>query len=89
MKLRNLASLCFIFLLLLTVLESSSFISTAFADGTKTWEQSKFDDLIKGTATGVAVRSEGGLELAPAFKLIYTTPSTYVWALAADDAGNI
>jgi len=61
----------------------------AFADGTKTWEQSKFDDLTKGTAIGAAVRSEGGLELAPAFKLIYTTPSTYIWALAADDAGNV
>lgn len=63
--------------------------SASFADGTKTWEQSKFDDLIKGTSTGVAIRSEGGLELAPAFKLISATPSTYVWSAAADDAGNI
>jgi hypothetical protein len=65
------------------------FIAPGFADGTKTWEQSKFDDLTKGTATGVAIRSEGGLELAPAFKLIYATPSTYIWAAAADDAGNV
>ncbi len=61
----------------------------AFADGTHAWEQSKFDDLTKGTATGVALRSTGGLELAPAFKLLYTTPSTYIWAVAADDAGNV
>jgi WD40 repeat protein len=60
-----------------------------FADGTRTWEQSKFDDLSKGTATGVAIRSQGGLELAPAFKQLYATPSTYIWAIAADDAGNI
>ena len=39
----------------------------ALAEGTRTWEQSKFDDLTKGTATGVAIRSMGGLELAPAF----------------------
>ncbi len=71
------------------VLTAFALATAAFADGTKTWEQSKFDDLTKGTATGVALRSEGGLELAPAFKLIYTTPSTYIWALAADDAGNI
>ena len=63
--------------------------SSAFADGTKTCEQSKFDELTKGTATGVAIRSAGGLELAPAFKLLYATPSTYIWAVAADDAGNV
>jgi hypothetical protein len=63
--------------------------ATVFADGTKTWEQSKFEELTKGTATGVAIRSAGGLELAPAFKLLYTTPSTYIWAVAADDAGNV
>ena len=59
------------------------------AEGTRTWEQSKFEDLVKGTANGVAVRSNGGLELAPSFKLLYATPSTYIWALAADDAGNV
>jgi hypothetical protein len=63
--------------------------TSAFADGTRTWEQSKFDDLTKGTATGVAIRSSGGLELAPSFKLLYATPSTYIWAVAADDAGNV
>jgi WD40 repeat protein len=58
------------------------------AEGTRTWEQSRFDDLVKGTATGVAIRSSGGLELAPSFKQLYATPSTYIWAIAADDAGN-
>ena len=63
--------------------------ATASADGTKTWEQSRFEELTKGTATGVAIRNAGGLELAPAFRLLYGTPSTYIWALAADDAGNV
>ena len=72
----------FIFVLL-------SLATAAFADGTRTWEQSKFDDLVKGTATGVAIRSSGGLELAPSFKLLYATPSTYIWAVATDDAGNV
>ena len=62
---------------------------SAFGDGTRTWEQSRFDDLSKGTASGVAIRSVGGLELAPAFKMLYATPSTYIWAVAADDAGNV
>ena len=59
------------------------------AEGTRTWEQSKFEELLKGTSTGVAIRSAGGLELAPSFKLLYATPSTYTWALASDDAGNV
>jgi len=67
----------------------SGLISAAFAEGTRNWEQSKFEDLTKGTATGVAIRSAGGLELAPTFKSLYATPSTYVWAIAADDAGNV
>jgi hypothetical protein len=78
-----------IFLGLLFTLTVVSLSPSALADGTRTWEQSKFDDLTKGTATGVAVRSAGGLELAPSFKLLYATPSTYIWAIAADDAGNV
>src|SRR6202162_3823077 len=61
----------------------------ASGEGTRTWEQSKFDELSKGTATGVAIRSVGGLELAPAFKAISTTPSTYIWSIAADQNGNL
>ena len=61
----------------------------AFAEGTRTWEQSKFEDLVKGTANGVAIRNNGGLELALSFKVLYATPSTYIWAIAADDAGNV
>src|SRR2546423_1193762 len=78
-----------VFAILLSALTASGFTGIAFADGTRTWEQSKFEDLTKGTATGVAIRSAGGLALAPSFKLLYATPSTYIWALAADDAGNV
>jgi sugar lactone lactonase YvrE len=58
-----------------------------FAEGTRTWEQSKFDDFSKGTPKGVAIRSAGGLELAPAFKSVSTTPSTYIWSIATDSTG--
>jgi len=63
--------------------------AVAFAQGTRGWQQSTFDDFEKGTAKGVAIRSQGGLELAPAFTLLYTTPSTYVWAAAGDAKGNV
>ena len=74
---------------LLCILAMSSTAPSVFADGTRTWEQSKFEDLTKGSATGVAIRSAGGLELAPSFKLLYATPSTYIWAVAADESGNV
>ncbi len=60
-----------------------------FGEGTRTWEQSKFDELVKGTSNGIAIRSLGGLELAPSFKQISTSPSTYIWSIAADDTGNL
>jgi len=91
MKLQSARKLFFFLFagLLLPNLTGSGLISTAFAEGTRTWEQSKFDELTKGTATGVAIRSAGGLELAPTFKNLYATPSTYIWAIAADDAGTV
>ncbi len=91
MKLHSARKLFFFFLvtLLTTYICGSGLISTAFAEGTRSWEQSRFEDLTKGTATGVAIRSAGGLELAPTFKSLYATPSTYIWAIAADDAGNV
>jgi sugar lactone lactonase YvrE len=70
-------------------LSTFGFSTLALAEGTRTWEQSKFEELTKGTAKGIALRSEGGLELAPAFKAIATTPSTYIWSIASDSAGNI
>ncbi len=66
-----------------------SLVALVFAEGTLTWEQSNFDELSKGTASGVAIRSQGGLELAPAFKTLTTTPSTYIWGIASDRAGNV
>ncbi|MGH9498554.1 MAG: hypothetical protein ACRD3L_05380 [Terriglobales bacterium] len=75
-------------ILLVTVLPAL-FAGWLLADGTRTWEQSKFEDLIKGTAQGVAIRSAGGLELAPAFKLLATTPSAYIWSIVADREGNV
>ena len=72
-----------------TLLLALSFTTLAFAEGTRTWEQSKFEDLTKGTTNGVAIRSTGGLELAPTFKTLYSAPSTYLWSIASDDAGNV
>ncbi len=63
--------------------------SVLFAQSTRTWEQTKYDDYEKGTAHGVAINSDGSLTLAPAFKDLYTSPSTYIWDAAADLQGNV
>ena len=63
--------------------------SLLFAEGTQSWEQSSYDEFEKGTSKGVAIHSNGHLELAPPLKAISTTPSTFLWALAADAAGDI
>jgi WD40 repeat protein len=68
------------------------FLSAAaagFAEGTRTWEQSNYQDFLKGTAHGVAISSDGFLQLAPAFKLVATTPSSAIWATAIGPQGEI
>ena len=72
---------CVIFVLLIS--------SLVFADGTRSWEQSSYEEFEKGTAKGVAIHSNGHLELAPPLKAISTTPSTFLWALATDATGDI
>jgi hypothetical protein len=90
MKLQSVRRFFFFFLTgFLLILCNSGLPTRAFAEGTRTWEQSKFDELTKGTASGVAIQSTGGLELAPTFKPLYATPSTYIWAIAVDDDGNL
>jgi sugar lactone lactonase YvrE len=64
-------------------------IAAAHGQTTRTWEQSTFDDFEKGTSHGVAIRSDGALELAPAFRVVAGTPSTYIWSVASDAQGNL
>src|SRR5271167_498300 len=71
------------------VLLCLSFSISSWAQGTRTWEQTKYDDFEKGTAHGVAISSDGNLALAPLFDALYTSPSTYLWSLACDAQGNV
>ena len=63
--------------------------SLCAAEGTRTWQQSTFEELSKGTSNGVAIRSTGGMELAPSFKPLVTTPSSYIWAVASAPNGDV
>ena len=71
------------------VLFVSIFCGLAMAEGTRMWKESGYDDFERGTAKGVAITSDGVLELAPAFKMIYTSPSTFIWSIAADKDGVV
>ena len=60
-----------------------------FAEGTLTWQQSTYEDFVKGTTHGVAISSDNVLELAPSFKLVASTPSSAVWATAVGPHGEL
>jgi hypothetical protein len=72
----------------LAVLTSAGFFQL-FAEGTRTWEQSRYEDFTKGTTHGIAITSDGSLALAPEMKLIATTPANAVWALAVGANGEL
>lgn len=55
---------------------------------TRLWSQSTLAELERGKPDGVAITSDGRLISGPSNTLAATTPSTYVWAVAADKAGN-
>lgn len=62
--------------------------SYANAQGTHLWTQSRFEEFEKGTPEGVAIGSDGNLQEGPALKETLTTPSTFVWSIAADKNGT-
>ncbi len=63
--------------------------SPSIADHTRRWKQSTYEEFLKGTAKGVAVRSDGHLELAPKFALLADVDASYLWSLHTDAAGNL
>jgi len=62
---------------------------TSLADHTRRWRQSTYEEFLKGTPKGVAVRSDGHLELAPKFTLMADADASYLWSLRTDPAGNL
>jgi WD40 repeat protein len=59
------------------------------AEHTRRWRQSTYDEFLKGTAHGVAVRSDGRLELAPKFTLLADADASYLWAVRVDPNGTL
>src|SRR5260370_41607079 len=63
--------------------------SPLLAEHTRTWRQASYEDFLKGTPHGVAVRSDGRLELAPKFTLIADADASYLWSLRVDPKGPL
>lgn len=63
--------------------------TSAIADHTRRWRQSTYEEFLKGNAKGVAVRSDGHLELAPKFTLVADADASYLWSLKTDRTGAL
>lgn len=60
-----------------------------YAEHTRSWRESDYSDFEKGTARGVAVRSDGKLAPAPVFAA-YSDPNlAYLWSLRVDSRGRV
>jgi sugar lactone lactonase YvrE len=60
----------------------------AAAEHTRRWRQSTYDEFLKGTTHGIAVRSDGRLELAPKFTQLADADASYLWAVKLDAKGT-
>jgi len=64
------------------------FAGVATAEHTRRWRQSTYEDFLKGTTHGIAVRSDGRLELAPKFTQLADADASYLWAVKLDAQGT-
>src|SRR5215471_17835953 len=58
------------------------------AERTRRWRQSTYDEFLKGSTHGIAVRSDGRLELAPKFTQLADADASYLWAIKLDGKGT-
>src|SRR6266436_5921167 len=63
-------------------------VGMATAEHTRRWRQSSYEDFLKGTTHGIAVRSDGRLELAPKFTQLADADASYLWAVKLDAQGT-
>src|SRR4030081_3466897 len=76
-------------ILLIFILASLLTALPVLAEHTRWWRQSTFEDFDKGTAKGVALRSDGKLFLAPRFAEFADANLAYLLTLRADSKGNL
>jgi sugar lactone lactonase YvrE len=65
------------------------YLPPSFAEHTRRWRQSTYEEFLKGTSHGVAVRSDGRLEIAPKFTLLADADASYLWSVRLDPKGAL
>jgi hypothetical protein len=77
--------------LILTCLLTTGLLAPAlvYAEHTHFWRQSDYSDFEKGTAKGVAIRSDGKLVPAPQFTVFSDPNLMYLWSLRTDSRGRV
>ncbi|HTZ72827.1 MAG TPA: hypothetical protein VMB47_02825 [Candidatus Aquilonibacter sp.] len=61
----------------------------ARAEHTRFWRQSDYGDFARGTATGVAIRSDGKITAAPRFSSFADPSMSFLWTLRLDPQGRL
>jgi hypothetical protein len=75
--------------LLLLAAVAFAVASPALAERTRWWRQATFEDFDKGTAKGVALRSDGKMFLAPRFAEFADANLAYLLQIRADSKGTL
>ena len=75
--------------ILVCLLAAAALVPAARAEHTRYWKQTDFSEFEKGTAKGVAIRSDGKLRPAPKFDSFADPSLAYVWALRLDSHGRL
>ena len=77
-------------LAVMTVLAGELALSIpAESEHTRFWRQSEYSEFQRGTAKGVAIRSDGSLTPAPRFAPFADPNLAYLWALRLDSHGKL
>ena len=75
--------------MLLLVMAIVGAAAPALAEHTRWWRQTLFEEFDKGTAKGVALRSDGRIFLAPRFAEFADANLAYLLRIRADSKGNL
>ncbi|MBZ5695274.1 MAG: hypothetical protein LAN36_07920 [Acidobacteriia bacterium] len=75
--------------ILVCLLVIATLVPAARAEHTRYWKQTDFSEFEKGTAKGVAIRSDGKLRPAPKFDSFSDPSLAYIWALRLDSRGRL
>lgn len=59
------------------------------AEHTRYWREADYSQFVRGTAQGVAIRSDGTIEPAPRFDSFADPSLAYIWALQMDSRGRL